>query len=123
MVYRHGTIRNGSSECGPERVHVHVGHFPGLVGTGAFVVRIAVRVVDHIVLGGRRTRRERRHTPQCRKIFSITSACGGSMKAMTSIVAAAFWASQGIDFIHSLDEHRPGLTGRPGVRTTATAEQ
>ena len=54
-----------------------------LVGSGRLAVRIFVRVVDPTVFA--RWPREACQSLQCRKIVSITSPCGGSMKAMTFI--------------------------------------
>jgi len=52
---------------------------------------------------------EERHNPQWRKILSITSACGGSIKATTSICPPHSHAGQGVDLVDALDEHRPTL--------------
>ena len=47
--------------------------------------------------------------PQCRRIFSITAPCGGSMKAITFIWPPHFGTRQRIDLVDPLDEHGPGL--------------
>ena len=78
----HARRPSGNSKRRPKRVLVHKGQlanfrrrllaFRGLKGT---VPRRAAR---------RRSRS--RHRPQCRKIFSITLPCGGSMNEITFIV-------------------------------------
>ena len=56
------------------------------------------------------------HSPQCRKIFSITSPCGGSRKATTFIWPATTRTGQRVDLVHPLDEHGPGLAGAAADR-------
>ena len=78
--------------------------------------RIAVRVVDAEVPGRRRPGDEGHHSPQCRRIFSITSPCGGSMKATTFIWPPQSRTGQRVDLVHPLDEHGPGLAAAAAGR-------
>ena len=57
------------------------------------------------------------HSPQCRRIFSITSPCGGSIERDHFHLAAALGTGQRVDLVHPLDEHGPGLAGAAAGRS------